>query len=76
MKFDIFGYTISLVRIVEPKQIKKKTGFTSKRWTPEELESLVEMNGRGLTAVGMARRLGRTVPAVTSKLWNLKQKGK
>lgn len=44
--------------------------------TLEKLESLVEMNGRGLTAVGMARRLGRTVPAVTSKLWNLKQKGK
>ena len=59
----------------QEKSKKPKGGFTSKPWSGEDLEKLIKMYERGLSAVGIARALGRTRSAITSKLWKLKKNG-
>ena len=85
MKFNVFGLEISFSKVkenidtlgklyeVEPK--KHATGYTSKVWSQEEVDKLIDMNSRDLTIVGMARMIGRTTNAIHNKLWKLKKSG-
>jgi len=82
MKFKMFGYQIEFkfekavpkdvtLKLKEPEektQKIKKTGFSSKIWSEEDIAYLQDMVDRNKTYVGMARMLNRTVPAVKSAI--------
>ena len=73
MKIKLFGYEFIIERVIKQKRTKVK-GFTSKTWSDEDIAKLLRMQAEGKTPVGIARTLGRTTQAITSKLWHLKDK--
>lgn len=70
----IFGYEITLKKIVDKKTTERKRGYSSKPWTTEDETQLIEMNSRGLQIKTMASRLNRTTPAICGRLHIIKKR--
>lgn len=71
----IFGYEITFIKTVKPKQQKPKAkGFTSKKWATRDIDILVKMTKAGYPDVEIAKTLNRTTTAIFSKRYKLKEK--
>jgi len=68
----IFGYTINIEKV---KTQKKTSGFSAKRWTSAEKNTLLRFHSEGMPIKDIAKELSRTVPSIHSML-NKLHKGK
>jgi hypothetical protein len=47
------------------------TASVNRSWTPEQIEELKELASRNLSSLEIARRMGRTPVAISTKAWQL-----
>ena len=64
----LFGYEFTIKKV---KKRKRATGFSSKKWTTSEKNTLLRFHSEGMPSEQIAKELGRTVPAVHSMISKL-----
>ena len=64
----IFGYEF----IIKEVNKKKAKGFSSKKWSVAEKNTLLRFHGENKSAVEIAKLLNRTVPSINTMLSKLK----
>ena len=64
----LFGYDFS---ITKQKKIKKKTGFSSKRWSTVEKNTLLRFHGENKSAQEIGVLLNRTTQSISAMLYKL-----
>lgn len=65
---NLFGYELTL-RKTHKKKIK---GFSAKRWSASEQRTLLKFRNEGKSNEEIAKLLHRTVPAIYSKMWKIR----
>lgn len=72
---ELMGLTIHQVRSYA-KYAGISVAVLNKRWTEEEEHRLLDLLNSGMTQVNAADRLGRTVRAVSTRVFYLREAGK
>jgi len=76
MKFNMFGYSFSIVKSRRNSILQKKaSGFKSKKWTEIEETAAVAMLQGGSTKIEVAEKLERTVASILTRRTMWRKKG-
>lgn len=70
MKIKLLGYTLE---IHKKKARKRPAGYSAKRWTKSEINTMLKWHSEGQSTKDIADKLGRTAQAVSTRLYKIRK---